>query len=120
MAQTIPRTGDVFMADLEPVRGSEQGRRRPVLVIQAQELARATTTFLCVPLTTNMARLGLPGTRGLVRGDGGLSDDSVALCFHLRSIDRSRLGRRLETVRPATVELVVAGILEALGVDARA
>ena len=81
------------------------------------ELARATSTFLCVPLTSNMARLGLPGTRGLLRGDGGLSEDSVALCFHLRSIDRSRFGRRLGSVKRTTVELVVAGILEALGVD---
>jgi mRNA interferase MazF len=107
------------MVDLDPVLGSEQGRRRPVLVIQAPELARATTTFLCVPLTTNLARLGLPGTRAVRKGEGGLSQDSVALGFHLRALDRSRFGRRLGSVSAASVRLIVEGILEALGVEVR-
>lgn len=33
MAQSI-RRGDIFTVDLEPVRGSEQGKVRPALVIQ--------------------------------------------------------------------------------------
>ena len=86
-------TGEVYNANLEPVRGSEQGKLRPVVVFQNPDLARFTTTTLCIPLTSNLKRLGLPGTCLIKRGDGGLSRDSVALAFQLRALDASRLGR---------------------------
>jgi len=35
-----PKTGDIFFADLEPVRGSEQGLERPVIVLQNPDLSR--------------------------------------------------------------------------------
>ena len=52
MNPSPPETGEVWFADLEPVRGSEQGRRRPVVIIQNPALAKFTSTLLAVPLTT--------------------------------------------------------------------
>jgi mRNA interferase MazF len=111
-----PRTGDVTLADLEPVRGAEQGRRRPVVVFQADRLRRFTRTLLCVPPTTNARRLGVPGTCFVRRGDGGLPEDSIALAFQIRALDESRLGRRLGTVAPDTVEALAGAVLAALGI----
>jgi mRNA-degrading endonuclease toxin of MazEF toxin-antitoxin module len=42
-------TGEVYNADLEPVQGSEQGKTRPVFVFQNPDLARFTSTALCIP-----------------------------------------------------------------------
>jgi len=51
--------GDVFLADLNPSRGSEQAGIRPVIVVQRDNLERFTRTVVVVPLTSNMRRAQL-------------------------------------------------------------
>ena len=46
------RRGDVYLADLNPVKGSEQAGRRPVLIFQDDLLIAATLTVLVIPFTT--------------------------------------------------------------------
>ncbi|HXI25701.1 MAG TPA: type II toxin-antitoxin system PemK/MazF family toxin [Pyrinomonadaceae bacterium] len=94
---TIKR-GEIWLADLNPTRGSEQAGTRPVLVFQNNSINRFTSTFLRIPLTSNLRRASLP-TCVLVReGEGGLAKDSVALCHQLRVLDKMRLVRRLGIV----------------------
>src|SRR5438132_14341600 len=92
------RRGEIWLADLNPSRGSEQAGIRPVLIFQNNSINRFTSTFLTIPLTTNLRRASLP-TCVLVReGEGGLARDSVALCHQLRVLDKLRLVRRLGIV----------------------
>lgn len=58
----ICRSGDVFLARLDPVVGSEQAATRRVIVLQNPDLARLTTTVLCIPMTTSVGALRFPGT----------------------------------------------------------
>jgi len=87
---TIKR-GEVWLANLDPTRGSEQAGTRPVLVL----INRFTTTTLTIPFTTNLRRASLPLCFLVLKGDGGLVSDSVALCHQLRVLDKSRLQRKL-------------------------
>ena len=112
-----PRTGDIYLADLEPVKGSEQGRKRPVVVFQNPDLGKYTSTVICVPLTTNISRGGLPGTCFIKKDEGGLTQDSVALCFQLRAIDKSRLVKKYGTLNAGTLNALADAILSALGID---
>lgn len=112
-----PKTGDVFLADLEPVKGSEQGRERPVIVFQNPDLSRFTTTFICIPLTTNLSRKGLPGTCFIKKGDGELPQDSIALCFQLRAIDKGRLTKRYGALKPTTLNALAEAVLSAMGME---
>lgn len=112
-----PKTGDVFLADLEPVKGSEQGKQRPVIVFQNPDLNRFTTTLLCIPLTSNLTRRGLPGTCFIKKGDGGLPQDSIALCFQLRAIDKSRLTKRYGALNHNSVNALADAVLSAMGID---
>jgi len=112
-----PRTGNIYLADLEPVKGSEQGRKRPVIVFQNPDLCRFTSTVICVPLTTNLSRKGIPGTCVIKKGEGGLAQDSVALCFQLRALDKSRLMKKQGTVSTETLNVLADAILSALGID---
>jgi len=91
---TVKR-GEVWLANLDPTRGSEQAGSRPVLVFQNDSINRFTSTYLTIPLTTNLRRASLPSCVFIPKGEGGLSSDSVALCHQLRVLDRTRLGRRL-------------------------
>lgn len=112
-----PKTGDVYNADLRIPKGSEPGFSRPVVIFQAPELAHFTSTFVCIPLTTNTKRLGIPGTCFVGRGDGGLAADSVALCYQLHAVDRTRLRERLGRLDDATVQALADALLNALGID---
>ncbi len=117
MTSIHPKTGDVFLANLDPVKGSEQGKERPVIIFQNPDLRRFTSTFICIPLTTNLSRVSLPGTCFIKKGTGGLNQDSVALCFQLRAIDKSRLIRKYGSLDPATLDALTNAILSAIGID---
>ena len=90
--------GEVWLVDLNPSRGSEQSGIRPAIVVQRETLERVTVTTLIVPLTTNLRRLKVPGCILIPAGEGGLTQDSVALCYQMAVVDRQRLIRRLGRV----------------------
>lgn len=90
--------GDVYLADLNPSRGSEQAGIRPVIVVQRNTLDRFTTTVVVVPLTSNYKRARIPGTVIIAAGEAGLTQESVALCYQIVVIDKQRLIRKLGTL----------------------
>ncbi|PZV25991.1 MAG: PemK family transcriptional regulator [Snowella sp.] len=90
--------GDIYLADLNPSRGSEQAGVRPVILVQRQNLDRFTRTVVVIPVTTNLRRAQIPGTVLIPVGEGGLSQESVALCDQIVVIDRQRLQRQLGTL----------------------
>jgi mRNA interferase MazF len=87
---TVKR-GDIWLADLNPTRGSEQAGTRPILIFQNNVISKYTTTVLAIPLTTNLRRASLPSCVQISKGEGGLAADSVALCHQLRVLDKARL-----------------------------
>jgi len=94
---TVSR-GEIWLADLNPTQGSEQSGTRPVIIFQNNSINRFTSTFVTIPLTTNLRRASLPTCVLIRQGEGGLIKDSVALCHQLRVIDKLRLLRRPSAV----------------------
>jgi mRNA interferase MazF len=104
------KRGEIYLADLDPTRGSEQAGRRPVLVFQHNLINRFSRTVICIPFTTNLRRAQLPSCLMVSAGEGGLLRDSVALCHQMRVLDQSRLVTRLGQVSDevlAEIERVV-------------
>jgi mRNA interferase MazF len=56
----IAKRGEIWLADLEPTRGSEQAGTRPVIIFQNDMISRFSTTVLTIPLTSNLRRASLP------------------------------------------------------------
>lgn len=84
--------GDVFSVDFEPVRGSEQGKIRPALVIQNDIGNRYSPTVIVAPITSaTHARFSV--NVEVEAPEGGLVNDSLMLLNQIRTVDRSRLGR---------------------------
>ena len=92
------RRGEVWLATLDPVRGSEQAGPRPVLIL--------LRTVVVVPFTTNLRWSRFPFCVVVQAGDGGLAAESVALCHQIRVSDKSRLGQCLGQVADATIAQV--------------
>lgn len=90
--------GEIYLADLNPSRGSEQAGIRPVVLVQRNSLERFTRTVVVVPLTSNLRRSKIPGTIVIPIGEGGLTQESVALCYQVVVLDKERLVRQIGTL----------------------
>src|SRR5215510_5699259 len=110
------RRGEIWLANLNPIRGSEQAGTRPVLIFQNDRINRFTTTFLSIPLTTNLRRAALPSCFAIPQGEGGLTHDSVALCHQLRVLDRARLLKKLGDVKEETLTAIESIVMFTTGI----
>jgi mRNA interferase MazF len=93
------RRGEIWWAALRPPKGSEPGYRRPVIIVSNNLFnQRELRTVLTVPLTSNLARQGLPGNVRVPHRDTGLTKTSVAIAVQVASTDRGRLLHRIGRV----------------------
>lgn len=102
--------GDIYLADLNPSRGSEQAGIRPVIIVQHNNIDRFTRTVVVIPLTTNLRRAQIPGTIVLPAGEGGLHQESVALCYQIVVIDRERLQQQMGTLSSSYLQQLAEAI----------
>ena len=87
------------MARLDPVVGSEQGGRRPVLIVQNDLGNRRAPTVIAVPLTASPRKPPLPTHVRLEMGEGGLRQPSTVLCEQVRTLEKTRLDQVEEALR---------------------
>lgn len=90
-------TGDIWLAELDPVVGREQGGRRPVVVVSTDGFHDLPINMIMVVPLTSHDR-GLVTQPRIAAGQSGLSRVSVARPEDLRAVDASRLRRRLGSV----------------------
>lgn len=83
--------GDIYLANLNPVKGSEQAGTRPVLIYQDDRLIPVTLTVVVIPFTTNLKLQKLPTAIVIPKGEGGLRLTSVLLCHQIRAVDKAGL-----------------------------
>lgn len=88
---------EIYYANLDPVIGSEQGGHRPVLVIQNDVGNAHSPTTIVALITTAPTKHTIP-THVWLNPSCGLPRNSMVLCEQIRTIDKSRLGRRVGRV----------------------
>ena len=84
------RRGDIYMANLDPVVGSEQGGTRPVLVLQNNDGNFYSPLFIVAPMTTRIKKLSQP-THFLIKHNRALAAPSMVLFESIDTIDKSRV-----------------------------
>jgi len=116
------RRGEIWLAALDPSVGSEAAKTRPCVIVSAdasnrvvERLSRGTVTV--VPLTSNTTRVHdfqalIPPTPG-----NGLTADSKAQAEQVRSLDHSRLVRRLGSLDAEHLAAVDAALMVHLDLD---
>ena len=97
------RRGDVFWVNLDPVLGSEVGKRRPAVVVQNEAANASSATVTVIPLSTSVGRV-YPFQVRIPAGEGGLGRESKALCEQIRTLSRERLLTRIGTLAPARLD----------------
>ena len=110
--------GAVWLADLNPQRGTEPGKTRPVLIIQSQALLDAGhPSTLIIPLTTRLIEDAEPLRMRLSARDR-LDRDSDLLIDQIRAIDNQRLVTGPLTLLGAEeLSRIYSAILEVMGID---
>lgn len=111
------RRGWVYLADLEPRRGTEPGKVRPVLVLQSDLLNAAHPSTIILPLTTQLHPQAAYLRVRLKNGEAGLDRDSDILIDQPRAIDNRRLLRPLGPAPAEKLRLVEQNLLVLLDIE---
>jgi mRNA interferase MazF len=98
----------VWLVDLEPVKGHEQGRVRPALIISADKMNQGTSELVVVvPMTTTKPPRHLEKMRVTVAPpEAKLPQTSYAMPEHVRSVTTDRILKHYGKVSPKSLASV--------------
>ncbi len=85
---------DIWIADLEPQRGTETGKVRPVIIIQTNLLKDHPSAVIC-PITTNIIPSSDILRVHIKKGIANLKHDSDIMIDQIRAIDNRRLTQKV-------------------------
>lgn len=101
--------GEIWYADLEPVKGSEQAGRRPVVIISGPSMNTALQIIIVCPLTSVIKNI-----KGCViiekNSINNLKKDSEVLVLQIRTISKHRLIKKLGNITNSQLELIKEGV----------
>ena len=109
------KRNEIYYADLNPVKGSEQGGIRPVLVIQNDTGNKHSPTTIVAAITSKEEKAKLP--THVEVGSCGVERKSHALLEQIRTIDKSRLIKYVGELDGATVKEINEAIGISLGLN---
>jgi len=109
--------GTIWLANLNPQKGTEPGKTRPVLILQDQALLDAGhPSTIIIPLTTNLIDDAEP-LRVRVNATEKLARDSDLQIDQIRTIDnRCLTSGPIATLDPEQMKRVCNAILEVIGI----
>jgi mRNA interferase MazF len=111
------KRGEVWWAALPDPIGSGPGKRRPVVVVQADSYneSRIGTVVVAV-ITSNLALAMSPANVRVPKSDSGLSKPSVVNVSQLFTVDRSLLVQRIRMIPPSVMTKIDDGLRRVLAV----
>lgn len=105
--------GDIVWADLEPIKGREQGGRRPVLVVSEDVFNAHSGTVIAMAITGQAQRAGFPLTLELTGVK--LPKPSWVKISQIRTLSVERIGKKLGRISDEELARVIEGLNEVLG-----
>lgn len=107
------KQGEIWYVDLNPVKGSEQAGIRPVVIISGNLLNRYLNVVIVVPLTSQIKNYkGNPVLDPDKRN--GLTSRSEMLVFHVRSVSKDRLIKKVGSVDTADLHIAMKTLQDIL------
>ena len=108
------RRGDLYLANMNPFKGSEQSGTRPVLVLQNNAGNFYAPTLIVAPVTTRLYKQDLP-THLVIGKEGGLYERSMIELEQIRVLDKQRCIFYIGKLSRRTMEKVDEMIKNSLG-----
>ncbi len=99
------RQGEIWDLYLDPVKGSEQGGRRPAVIVSGNLLNKYLQVVIVCPLTTKIKNY-----KGnlILEADktNGLEKKSEVLTFHIRSVSKDRFDKKIGNINTEQVNFI--------------
>lgn len=102
--------GEIWWADLNPVRRHEQAGVRPVLIISHDIFNQRSGTVIALAITSQQPTAGFPLTLELT--SAGLPKRSWVKISQIRTLSVERLSNRLGSVTPEELDEIIDGLNE--------
>jgi mRNA interferase MazF len=116
MPTNFPRRGEIYFAQLDTVLGSEQGGRRPVLVIQNDVNNEFSPVTIIASITSAPARRANPVDVLIEQpGTSGLRPLSRILLNQLKTVDKRRLEEYVGQLSAADMKRVDRALSISIG-----
>jgi mRNA interferase MazF len=101
------KQGEIWMSDLNPVMGSEQAGRRPVVILGGNLMNKFLQVVITAPLTTKIKNYqGNPILKP--SSLNGLKMESELMVFHIHSISKDRLIEKLGEISEKELQMALA------------
>lgn len=111
----MTRRGEIYWLQLLTGSGSEQGGRRPVLIIQNDVGNRTGPTTIVAAITSQPRQLRYPFHVSFTAVESGLRLDGTVLCEQIYTVDQRRLGSLAGALSPERVREVDVALHRSLG-----
>jgi mRNA interferase MazF len=105
--------GDIVWADLDPVRGHEQGGRRPVVILSEDVFNARSGTVIAMAITSQPTRVGFPLALPLTGIK--LPKPSWVKISQIRTLSNQRLGKRIGRLSREELDQLIDGFNEIVG-----
>ena len=111
------KRGDIILVNFEPIRGSEQGGVRPAIVIQNDILNKFSPLTIIAPFTSKIYEKEYPTNVFISKQDFHLDKDSTIMLNQIRTIDKSRIIKKISSLDLYTMNKVDLAIKISLGLE---
>ncbi len=111
----IYRRGDVYLANLDPYIGSEQGGTRPVVVLQNNTGNYYCPTLIVAPITSKAGKKPSQPTHYYAERIRGLELPGMVLLEQIKTIDKRRVKKYLGRMTRQQMDEIGEAIESALG-----
>ncbi len=106
--------GEIRWAELNPTRGHEQARRRPVLILSQDVFNKRSGTVIAMALTSQLQKAGFPLTYPLESKQ--LQKKSWVKISQIRTLSVERIGKKLGAVEPEKLSEILDGLNQIIGI----
>lgn len=111
------RRGEIYFADLDPHYGSEQGGKRPVIVIQNNIGNKFAPTVIVAAVTSKVSKKPNQPTHVLIEQNPAFSRPSVVLLEQIFTIDKERIQRLLGQTTPDEMYQINEALMNSLDLN---
>ncbi len=103
----------IYLANLNPVKGSEQSGKRPVVVISGDTMNSTLPICIVCPITSKVKNyyscVALKANKL-----NGLEVDSEVITFQVRALSKDRLGKRIGKINENQLQDIHNGLHKSL------
>ena len=111
------RRGEIYFADLDPHYGSEQGGKRPVIIIQNDVGNKFAPTVIVAAVTSRISKKPNQPTHVLIDKNPAFSRPSVVLLEQIFTIDKERINNFMGLTSEWEMKQIEEALLKSLGIN---